>query len=678
MSAKTISPPSRPTKALDCVLPKNTNTAATQRIRHGDLKATLSRVADWRQRWERSNGERQFLLCPSVRFLCDAGFDFASLKAATDHALTQGTPAAAEMIAAGQLSRQGYDEALAHAAGVRYVCAADIKAVLVPLAQSALLLKPHGLHWCRLHDDTLCAVAVVDPAQAEFFIGHIRRSALQDRIVVTSPKHFKALVLAKRANQVRRQATDHLLQRAPKDSALAGANFWQGVVLTLFIGVLVAGFILGPTLEALLIHIVLSLFFIACAFMRVGATLHRDDRRNQTAIAASDDTDKPVYTVLVTLLDEVAVVPGLIHHLSRLRWPATKIEIKLICEAHDRATIAALNAQHLDDRFEIIIVPPGGPTTKPNALCYAMAFCHGQFLTLYDAEDRPHPMQLEEAWQRFKISDGRLACLQAPLHIGNAAKNRFTALFHMEYAGLFTRILPWLAARKLPVPLGGTSNHFDRTALEAVGLWDPYNVTEDADIGYKLWAAGYDVGTISLPTIEDAPTSFAVWLPQRTRWFKGWMQTWIVHSRKSRALIARHGLKRFALAHILLTGVILSAVLHPLVLLTAVCFGIWLAGSAFVTSQTILLLAVDTVTLFISYGAFCLLGLRATEAETRKQIGHHAWATPLYWMAMSLAAWRALYQMFAAPFLWEKTPHEAYWLAENDNAKKRNGAIKAN
>lgn len=660
MSANSLLRSSTPSVAANAnseVCPTKSEARAASRLRRLRAAETLH---SWRSQWQRRIADDTATLCPSIRFLSHQGFDQSTLKQASELGQINGTNAASEMMAAGQLSRQYYDQALARAAGLSYVTADDIKTVLVPLTQTALLLQPHGLHWCRLKDDRLCGVAIVDPAQTDFFIGHIKRSQLSDRLVVSSHAHLKHNVIANRAHCLREQTTNRLLNRAPKDSALAGASFGQGVILTLFVGIVIFGYIAGPTLGGLVLHTLLSLFFIACALMRVGASLQRTKHAHHNTVVASDHCNKPVYTVLVTLLDEVAVVPGLVHYLSKLQWPATKLDIKLVCEEHDLATIAALRAQHLDSRFEIIIVPPGGPTTKPNALCYAMAFCRGTLVTLYDAEDRPHPMQLEEAWQRFRTAGPTLGCLQAPLQIANATQNQFTALFHMEYAGLFKRILPWLAQRNLPLPLGGTSNHFQRHALEDVGLWDPYNVTEDADLGYRLWEAGYEVGTISLPTVEDAPKTFAAWLPQRTRWFKGWMQTWIVHSRKSKQIVQRHGLWRFILAHIVLTGIIVSALLHPLVLLSAIGMALWLAGSVFSAGDQLFLLAIDTATLVLSYAAFCVLGFQATDPDMRKEIGHHVWATPLYWMAMSVAAWRALFQMFYAPFHWEKTPHEAY------------------
>jgi cellulose synthase/poly-beta-1,6-N-acetylglucosamine synthase-like glycosyltransferase len=239
--------------------------------------------------------------------------------------------------------------------------------------------------------------------------------------------------------------------------------------------------------------------------------------------SATASHDFPVYSVLVALYKEVDVVPDLLVGLTQLRWPASKLEIKLVCEEDDPETIRAIKAHPLGSRVEVIVVPDTLPRTKPKALSYALPLTSGEFVVLYDAEDRPHPMQLLEAWHRFRDAGPDLACLQAPLQISNRGAGVIANMFGVEYAALFRRLLPWLAENRLMFPLGGTSNHFRRSALDEVGGWDPYNVTEDADLGLRLARFGYRADTISCPTLEDAPEDFRSWRLQRMRWFKGWM-----------------------------------------------------------------------------------------------------------------------------------------------------------
>ena len=201
------------------------------------------------------------------------------------------------------------------------------------------------------------------------------------------------------------------------------------------------------------------------------------------------------------------MVRQLLYGLDRLAWPRERLDIKLIIDEDDAVTLGAARALAREPPYEIVVVPPGGPRTKPMALQYALSFARGEFVTVYDAEDRPHPGQLAEAYAIFRKAPQRLACLQAPLVIDNPEKSAIAALFAIEYSTLFDGLLPALVALELPLPLGGTSNHFRRAALEEAGGWDPFNVTEDADLGIRLTRFGYRIGTLTLPTLEEAPVT---------------------------------------------------------------------------------------------------------------------------------------------------------------------------
>jgi len=248
--------------------------------------------------------------------------------------------------------------------------------------------------------------------------------------------------------------------------------------------------------------------------------------------------DWPRYTILAALHDEAPVVGQLIERLSRIDYPRDRLQGLLVLEGHDQNTIAEALAVRRPGWLEVLVVPPGRPQTKPRALNNALTHSTGDLLTVYDAEDAPDPLQLREAAARFAADrSGRLACLQAPLRIRPLSDPRATASFigrqfAAEYASLFETALPCLARLGLPFPLGGTSNHFRVDVLRAAGGWDAWNVTEDADLGFRLWSQGWTLGVISRPTWETPPGNIADWLPQRTRWLKGHMQTWGVHTRR--------------------------------------------------------------------------------------------------------------------------------------------------
>jgi len=330
--------------------------------------------------------------------------------------------------------------------------------------------------------------------------------------------------------------------------------------------------------------------------------------------------------------------------------------VKFIVEPDDRETRAALAALQLGPPFEIITAPAIGPRTKPKALNVALPFIRGSFTVVYDAEDRPEPDQLRRAFAAFMASRGRVGCVQASLTIDNTADNWLSRLSTAAYAGQFDVLLPGLAAHDLPFPLGGSSNHFRTAVLRRVGGWDPYNVTEDADLGIRICRLGYRSVAIPTATYEEAPTRFMPWLKQRTRWYKGWMQTWLVHMRRPRDLLRELGAAGTLAFQLLLAGNVLAALVHPLFM--AVLAYLLLTrtpGEAFAALGPGAPLFVAT--LLIGYASAALID---AVGLYRRGLLNHGWAlllTPFYWFLLSLAAWRALTQLLRDPQRWEKTEH---------------------
>jgi cellulose synthase/poly-beta-1,6-N-acetylglucosamine synthase-like glycosyltransferase len=215
-----------------------------------------------------------------------------------------------------------------------------------------------------------------------------------------------------------------------------------------------------------------------------------------------------------------------------------------VAEQRSLETVRAVRAILGDPRFRLVEVPEGLPHTKPKVLDYALPLVRGTYVVVYDAEDVPDPDQLRLAASRFAADPG-IACLQALLVPENGSENALTALFAGEYAGLFSRLLPALARWGLPVPLGGTSNHFRTEALRSPGGWDAFNVTEDADLGVRLARRGLRAETIESRTLEEAPLGYSAWMAQRTRWMKGWMQTFVVHNRAPLRFLREIGWRGF-------------------------------------------------------------------------------------------------------------------------------------
>ncbi len=304
------------------------------------------------------------------------------------------------------------------------------------------------------------------------------------------------------------------------------------------------------------------------------------------------------------------------------------------------------------------MVPELHPRTKPKALNYALPLARGDYLVIFDAEDRPERDQLRQAIAAFRAGPPDLACLQARLNLYNAFDTWLTRQFTIEYSALFDGILPALDRLQLPIPLGGTSNHFRISALKWLMAWDPFNVTEDADLGTRLVRKGYRCQVLNSTTFEEAPTRLMSWLRQRTRWLKGYMQTWLVHMRSPRALWRELGAPGFVSFHVVVGGTVMSALVHPWFYVLA---AIDLASGAFLASPSTLLGApfwlTASLSLTVGYLAAMALALLALRTRGARSLIVQVPLMPIYWLLVSAAAYRAVWQFATARFTWEKTEH---------------------
>jgi glycosyltransferase XagB len=328
-----------------------------------------------------------------------------------------------------------------------------------------------------------------------------------------------------------------------------------------------------------------------------------------------------------------------------------------VVEENDEATLCALRRWGPRAPHRILVAPRGHPQTKPRALNIAAAYARGALLAVYDAEDMPEPKQLRRAAALFARAPRHVACLQASLSIDNGAVNRFTAFFALEYAGLFEVFNKGLAALDLPIFLGGTSNHFRMETLQAVGFWDAYNVTEDADLGLRLARAGFAVRTFRSHTREEAPEAFGALLSQRGRWLKGWMQTALAHCRDPRRLFKDLGPRRALATLGMFAGGFAAPLIGPpltLVFLWRAVFG------ELLHPQDGFELSLATIWCSLALGglvaSFCpiLIGMRRAGLES---LAPALLAAPAWQMMQSAAAWRALFELKSQPFLWRKTEH---------------------
>ena len=471
---------------------------------------------------------------------------------------------------------------------------------------------------------------------------------LADHLRLAAPERLAEHVRSVSADELANAAVLGLAGRRPDFSAIGRGFRGMTWFTCLFAVSLLAAAFFAPERLRFAVECFLALSFITWTLLRFSSCLFPEQAAPEFDIP---DERLPIYTIIVPLYREAPVMASLIAARE-------KLDIKLMLEEDDAETRAALLNLSPTASFEIIAPPRSGPRTKPKALAAALPFARGSFLTIYDAEDEPEPGQLRAALAAFAQGGAGLACVQARLSIDNVADGWLSRHFAAEYAGQFDVFLPALAKMKLPIPLGGTSNHFRTDVLRKVGGWDPFNVTEDADLGMRLARFGYRIGVIDSTTWEEAPVGHAQWLRQRTRWFKGWMQTWIVHMRHPLRLRRDLGWRGFAAFQLLVGGTVLSALVHPFFMAHVIHDAI--SGQFSAPSESpeqAIRKGLALATLAIGYFGSIALGLVGLK---RRGLLRHGWVLatiPLYWIFLSAACWRALHQLVRAPYRWEKTEH---------------------
>lgn len=526
------------------------------------------------------------------------------------------------------------------------------------ITQSTEEILSSGVLPERAQDGKTLPTVAISGGNAKVLCERIGKNpALAGRIRITSPERLVAFLKRSNAANLANDAAFGLIERQPSLSAGTSRFRQYWLVPACIAGAAALAIYAAPKLSLLAIETTLAAIFLAWAALRAFACFTPEDVPTRREIP---ERELPVYTILIPLYREAGIVPELVNALSALNYPREKLDIKLILEPDDTETARAIGAINLDPCFEVVVAPETGPRTKPKALRAALPFARGEFLVIYDAEDRPHPDQLRDAYARFLEGSEKLACVQARLAIDNAYPSFLTAHFRAEYSGLFDVLLPAIARLQLPVPLGGTSNHFRTGILRAVGGWDPHNVTEDADLGIRLARFGYTTDVVDSTTWEEAPSRLGAWLPQRTRWMKGWLQTYLVHMRDPLLLLRQLGWRGFFAFQLLIGGSVLAALVHPLFfawLLLDSTFGSLLSPAASPLEWSQKGLAFATLASgYIASAVLAFVGMRRRGAITSTWV---LLTIPVYWLLLSAAAWRAVWKLIRAPYQWEKTAHGA-------------------
>ncbi|TDL53878.1 glycosyltransferase [Paenibacillus dendritiformis] len=467
-------------------------------------------------------------------------------------------------------------------------------------------------------------------------------------------------------------STDKLMEENPENSAHVTFTTPQLIFILALAAVVVIGLLWNWFATLIVLNIIVQVAYFAMSVFKFVITLKGTRstaqlRFTEEELLAIDEKELPVYTILVPMYKESNVIPHLLDNLERLDYPKSKLDVRLLIEEDDVEAQELLARMKLPAYYTVLVVPHSLPKTKPKACNYGLIRARGDYVVIYDAEDRPDPDQLKKVFLAFRNSPSNVVCVQAKLNYFNSDQNLMTRWFTQEYSMWFELLLPGIMKLNLPIPLGGTSNHFKTSVLKELNAWDPYNVTEDADLGIRLYKKGYMTAIVDSRTWEEANSRVGNWIRQRSRWIKGYMQTWLVHMRNPLKLWKELGPRGFFGFQVMVLSAPLLPLLNPIFWALLILWYGWemefvpkfFPGMIYYIAAIEFLIGNFLFILSNAAGVYWVIDEmeRKNERVFSYGIVKYAFLTPIYWVLMSIAALKALWQLITRPFYWEKTTH---------------------
>ncbi|QJD95050.1 glycosyltransferase [Mucilaginibacter robiniae] len=512
----------------------------------------------------------------------------------------------------------------------------------------------------RIENDKVIT-AMADPSD-QLYLDFIRVTFnLEPEIIVASDLDITWLSHKLLGEKYVKSAVFELLNDDPGNSALTTFTTPQLVVIFSFLALLAAGLVLDFRITSIIVNIILSTFFLFTITFKlflslVGSRFELYQAVTKSEVKSIDDDELPIYTIHLPVYKEDKLIKKLIWNLQSIDYPRHKLDIKLLIEEDDDKTLNAVRNLDFPAIFEVIVVPFHMPKTKPKACNYGLHFSKGKFLTIYDAEDIPDTDQLKKVVAMFNKLPESYICVQCALNYFNRNENFLTRMFTLEYSYWFDYVLPGLDTLDIPIPLGGTSNHFKLDELVELGAWDPFNVTEDADLGVRAYAKGHKIAVINSTTYEEANNDFFNWIRQRSRWIKGYMQTYLVHMRNPAALIRKIGIKGFLGFNFFVGATPIMFLINPILLLIFIAYVVF--DLTFIrTLFPDWVLFISIFNLMVGNILMIYVNMMAVFKRRFYELILFAIANPVYWLMHSVAAYKGLYQLIVKPFYWEKTNH---------------------
>lgn len=447
-------------------------------------------------------------------------------------------------------------------------------------------------------------------------------------------------------------------------TAFYRTTFFQKIFITFLAAITIYGLVTNTYSSVLFIVAMLSVLYFVDLLFNLFLICRSFSNSPEIKISEKElqELDKwslPNYTVFCPLYKEWQVIPQFLKAMNAMDYPKEKLQVMLLLEEDDVKTIEYVNKLTLPSHFEVVIVSHSFPKTKPKALNYGLKKATGDFIVIYDAEDIPDRLQLKKVILGFRKAKENVVCIQAKLNFYNPHQNVLTKIFTAEYALWFDLVLTGLQSIHAPIPLGGTSNHFRTTDIKKLKGWDSFNVTEDADLGMRLVKMGYQTAIIDSDTHEEANSEMKNWFWQRSRWIKGYMQTYLVHMRRPQDFLKSWKEPHAVTFQLIIGGKVLSTIVNPIMWTITISYFVFRAAIG-PTIESFYPAPILYVAIFsLIFGNFLYIYYYMIGCAKRQyyDIIKYAFLVPVYWLAMSFAAWTAIYLLIRKPHHWSKTTH---------------------
>jgi len=506
------------------------------------------------------------------------------------------------------------------------------------------------------------AFVVADPSD----INNIRLieeelGVIVSEIFITNELDLNKALHLKYGDDILHKSVFNLYEGDRDSCAIETFTFKQVVALGILFLIFLISLFVNLTGTLIGLNLTMNLFLLGSILFKFMLTIHGSKTELESKVTKEEidlikDEDLPIYTIHLPVFKESEVIQKLVWNLNNLDYPIEKLDAKLLIESDDDMTYNAIKNMVFPTNFEPIIIPYAQPKTKPKACNYGLYFSKGKYLTIYDAEDIPDSDQLKQTNRLFEKLPDEYIAIQCALNYFNKSENFLTKMFTLEYSYWFDYMLPGLDSLRIPIPLGGTSNHFKFDKLMELGGWDGFNVTEDADLGLRCYAKDYKITVLDSTTYEEANNDFFNWIRQRSRWIKGYMQTYLVHMRNPIKLYKSIGARGFFGFQFFIGGTVFTFLTYPILLLFLLIYVTF-------KSEWIELLFPDWLVI-ISLVNFTLgnlimiyTNMIAIFKRSSYSLMLYAIANPVYWLMHSISAYKGLHQLITKPFYWEKTNH---------------------